>query len=284
MTPELLSLVFPLHNSKAVSLAYDQGRALAAQFLDWVQAIDPSLSTDLHDSNAIPRPYTISNLYNLPKPKGGLVYLPAETEVWFRVTSLSPTLSLFLVEHLLSSLPTEMQIGKSVFTLAEPIWEPTAHPWAGCKNYDQLIKQHLLGNAHKRLHFEFFTATTFKTHALHIPYILPQLAIPSWLRSWNAYAPVTFPESLLEDIRSSVAVSYYKMRSIPVRYGDITLIGGIGKCTFNVVNPDPYWRHLVNVLSAFAFYCGTGVKTALGLGQTRRLGSGVYRGLNDKKN
>jgi CRISPR/Cas system endoribonuclease Cas6 (RAMP superfamily) len=65
-----------------------------------------------------------------------------------------------------------------------------------------------------------------------------------------------------------------------VRYGNATFIGGMGNCTFNIVNEDPYWMHLVNILSAFSFYCGTGVKTALGMGQTRRLGDSFYRGLN----
>jgi CRISPR-associated endoribonuclease Cas6 len=280
MTPDLLSLVIPIHNPQAASLAFDQGRALAAQFLDWVRGIDVSLSADLHDPDQVPRPYTVSNLFNLPKPKRGRVYVPAGSELWFRITSLSPALSLFLVDQLLPTLPDEVQIGDTVFTLGEPTWQAAAHPWAGWVNYDHLVKQDLLGRAKTKLRFQFASATAFKTHGLHMPYVTPELTIPSWLRSWNAFAPVRFPESLLEGLPGKIGVSYYKMQSVPVHYGKATLVGGIGHCSFTILDKDPYCRHVVNVLSAFAFYAGTGVKTALGLGQTRRLGDDGFRGLD----
>jgi len=282
MTPDLLSLVITLRNPQAASMAYDQGRALAGQFLAWVQNIDPILSESLHDPNNLPRPYTISNLNNLPHSKGGLVFLPANSEIWFRITSLLPKLSLFIVNRLLPQLPETMQIGDAVFSLKRFTWEVKDHPWAGWVKFDQLIENDLLGSASKRLRFEFASPTAFHSHGLHIPYILPELAINSWLRSWNAYAPVTFPGSLREVINESVAVSYYKMQTAPVRFGKATFVGGIGKCTFNIIDQDPYWRHVINVLSAFAFYSGTGVKTALGMGQTRRLGDSYYRGLRTR--
>lgn len=111
-----------------------------------------------------------------------------------------------------------------------------------------------------------------------MPYVLPALALRSWLKTWNAFAPIKFSESLLETAESALAVSYYKMQSIAVRYGKATLVGGVGDCTFNIQEKDPYWLHVIKVLSAFAFYAGTGAKTALGLGQTRRVNqSHAYR-------
>lgn len=283
MTPDLLSLAITLRNPEAASMAYDQGRALAALFLGWVREIDPGLSEALHDPDRVPRPYTVSSLQGLPHPKRGRVFLPAGSDIWFRITSLTPDLSVFLVERLLPKLPVTVQVGDAVFSLQAAVWGPDDHPWSGWINYDHLIKQDLMGRAHKTLRFQFASATTFKTHGIHMPYVLPQLAVPSWLRSWNAFAPVTFPVSLLDLLPGAVGVSYYKMQSVPVHYGAATLIGGIGHCSFLILDADPYLLHVLNVLSAFAFYCGTGVKTALGMGQTRRLGDAGYRGLNGRR-
>jgi CRISPR-associated endoribonuclease Cas6 len=284
MNPDLVSIVFRLHNPQPASLAADQGRALAAQFLAWVAALDPELSSKLHDESNLPRPYTVSNFFDLPKPNKGLVYLPAGSDIWFRVTCLQPELSVFLVDCLMPSLPKEVTVGDAVFVLDDATWSPEDHPWAGWVNYAGLIENDFLGRAGRKLRFQFASATAFHTRGTHLPYILPELAVPSWLKDWNAFAPVTFPAEIRKAIHRGVAVSYYKMQTLPVRYGKATLVGGIGHCTFNLLSPDPYLRHVANVLASFSFYCGTGVKTALGMGQTRRLGEGAYRRLKASDN
>lgn len=278
MTPDLVSLVIKLRNPQAASLAADQGRAMAAEFLRWVRNIEPKLSATLHDETDLPKPYSVSSLRDLSLPERGMVLLPANSLVWFRITSLSPALSLFLVDQLLPAMPAEIQVGDTKFKIEEADWEAKRHPWAGWINYGQLIEKELMGEVSRTIKLEFATATTFHTHGVHMPFILPALVLRSWLKTWNAFAPVKFSESLLETAESAVAVSYYKMQSMPVRYGKATLVGGIGNCTFNIQEKDPYWLHVIKVLSGFAFYAGTGAKTALGLGQTRRLNeSGAYR-------
>lgn len=277
MTPDLLSLIMNLRNPLAASMAVDQGRALAAQFLEWVQKLDPELSAALHDPDKVPRPYTISSLQNLPSTNRGLVLLLAGSKTWFRITSLSPQLSLFLVDRLLPSLPKAVQIGDALFELESAVWEAEKHPWAGWLNYNDLIRQELLGKVNRQIKMEFSSPTAFHSNGLHVPFILPCSAIRSWLSCWNSFAPITFPKSLLEGIEESVAVSYYKMQTFPVRYGKATLVGGVGRCTYNILKDDPYFVHIINTLANFAFYSGTGAKTALGMGQTRCLVNSAYR-------
>jgi len=279
MSPDLLSIIISLSNPRPVSMPYDQGRALNAVFLDWVKAKDSDLSHKLHSSDYLPRPFTISNLNEMPKPKDGIVFLEAESKVWFRITSISKALSQFLLGEVIADHPEEISIAENAFLIKHMTCDPEKHIWAGETTYNALVNHYMMGRAYPKIQHYFASATSFHRHGNHLPFVLPSLAIGSWMKSWNAYAPLTFPEDLISKADRSVAVSYYKMHSVPVRYGKMTLVGGIGKCTFNVVNNDPYWRHLVNVLSAFAFYAGTGVKTALGLGQTRRLSNGFYRGL-----
>ena len=284
MNSDLLSLVITLKTPQPVSLAYDQGRALAAEFLDWVSAIDPALSIKLHSEQNLPRPFTVSNLSGLPRPKDGMVLIPKDRLIWFRITSIAPELTAFIIERLIPSLPGEFCLSESRFEIVQATLDPQKHFWAGHTSYQDLLEQYLLRGNSPKIKLHFASPTTFHTRGLHLPYILPEKALGSWLACWNAWSAVTLPFDLLDEADRRVAVSYYNMRTLPVRYGKATLIGGVGQCTFLVVSSDPYWRHVVNALSAFAFYCGTGVKTALGLGQTRRMHAGKYRGLSQDGN
>ena len=117
MTPDLVSLVIKLRNPQAASLAADQGRAMAAEFLRWVRNIEPKLSATLHDETDLPKPYSVSSLRDLSLPERGMVLLPANSLVWFRITSLSPALSLFLVDQLLPTMPAEIQINDTKFKI-----------------------------------------------------------------------------------------------------------------------------------------------------------------------
>jgi CRISPR-associated endoribonuclease Cas6 len=280
MTPDLLSLIITLRNPRPISMAYDQGRALAAEFLNWVQEIDPNLSNKLHDPQRVPRPYTVSNLFDLPKPNKSMVLIPPDSKPWFRITSFSPELTRFIFDQLLPALSRKIQLGDGIFEFDHVVTDPEKHIWAGAINYNDLINHYMMGRVNSKTRHHFASPTSFHSKGNHMPYILPELALRSWMTAWNAYAPVEFPDDILDQTQGSVAISYYRLQTIPVRYGNATFIGGMGNCTFNIVNEDPYWMHLVNILSAFSFYCGTGVKTALGMGQTRRLGDSFYRGLN----
>jgi len=271
MSADLVSLVISLQNPQPVSMPYDQGRALSAQFLAWVQKIDPALSQSLHDPQNTPRAYTVSNFLGLPLPTGGRVLLPAQSKTEFRITSLSPELSHLVTTELISQLPGVIKIGRQLFEVVSVACKTEEHQWAGSQNYNQLIEQALLGSPDHKIMFQFASATAFNRHGVCLSFPLPRLAIASWLMAWNKYSPVQYQETLLNTIEDAVVVSYYKMQTIPVRYGKATIIGGVGECTYTILEKDPYWVHVVNVLSSYAFYCGTGAKTALGMGQTRRL-------------
>jgi CRISPR-associated endoribonuclease Cas6 len=278
LTPELISVVVTLTNPEPVSFPIDQGRALSAAFLSWIRSKDPALSKHLHDPNATPRPYTLSNLHTDISKKTDRVFLKANSISWFRITSISANLSNFILTKLLDSLPgKEMTLSKSAFTISDVTWNPDRHPWAGGMTYANLIKDGLLGQTDPQFPMHFASPTAFHSHGVHLPFPLPKLAIHSWMASWNAYSPMAFPETLFNDLQGAIGISNYKMRSEVVRFGKATFIGGVGRCTYSVINHDLYWQQLLNGLSGFAFYAGTGVKTSMGLGQTRRMDQNHFR-------
>lgn len=266
----LLSLVLQITPLQPATLPADQGRALAALFLDWLRQADSALSADLHKDSET-RPFTISNLRGVrPSPQGQIVLDP-EYPLWWRVTALTAPLSQAVKEQILPALPAEITIADQPFRLQAATFDPQQHPWAGAASYETLAAGNLLA-AHPpsdRLTVEFASPTTFHRAGKHLPFPLPSLLVNQWLGKWNAFAPITFPQELVEYADAMLAVSRYELRSQAVRFGPSTLIGCVGRCTYRILERDPYRLRLLHTLAAYAFYCGTGAKTSFGLGQTR---------------
>lgn len=277
MLPELISIVFNLTNPEPVSLPRDQGRALSARFLAWVRDVNPQLSSELHNSSDQPRLYTVSNLCGTPRTKSDRLFLKENTSVWFRVTSISPKVTRFLIVDLLPRFDKEITLSRSKFIVNDISWNPEEHPWAGGTTYADLIREDQLGKTSLQVPLLFASPTAFHSQGAHLPFVLPELVIRSWVMNWNACAGVTFPAQLFEKARGALGVSYYKMRTEVVRFGKATLIGGMGNCTFHVLDKNPYWRQVLNCLASFSFYSGTGIKTTMGLGQTRRQDLDTFR-------
>jgi len=265
----LLSVVFPIRPQQLAVLPADQGRALAAEFLRWVQARDPSLSVDLHRENEL-RPYTISGLRG-GAPRNGQMTLSPEHPLWWRITTLTPPLSQFVLERVLSSLPESMTLGDQTFDLLPPILDPRQHPWAGRTTWDKLAAGALIEARHPPLQIEvqFASPTTFRSQERHQPFPLPGIVFRQWLEKWNAFSPVTFPKETLAFVENRLVISRYRLESQVVRFGEALFIGFVGRCTYRILEDDPYWRRVLHALARYAFFCGTGAKTSFGLGQTR---------------
>jgi len=68
-----------------------------------------------------------------------------------------------------------------------------------------------------------------------------------------------------------VAVSRYHLRTHSLRTKEQgVLIGFTGYVAYKILNRDRYWLSVLNLLSAYSFYCGVGYRTAAGLGQACR--------------
>jgi CRISPR-associated endoribonuclease Cas6 len=266
----LLSVVFPLRPRQEAVIPADQGRALAAEFLRWVQACDPALSAALHDANAL-RPYTVSGLRGA-SPHNGQVRLRPDRPVWWRLTTLTPTLSQVVRERVLPSLPPTVTLGEAVFERLPPLLTAAEHPWAGQTTYEELAAGALLqARRPRRLTLHFASPTTFHSRERHQPFPLPELVFRQWLEKWNAFAPAAFPPGVLTFVEEALAVSHYRLESRVVRFGEALFIGFSGHCTYRFLVTDAYWQRVVQALAQYAFFCGTGAKTVFGLGQTRLL-------------
>lgn len=264
----LLSIVFTLRPRQHGVLPADQGRALAAEFLDWVRARHAALSAALHGENEI-RPYTVSSLRGSTAHSGQILLLP-ERPLWWRLTTLTPELSDFVQTHILPALPNSITIGEKTFDLLSAIYDPQKHPWAGQSSCEEIAAGKLLApRTASSFTLEFATPTTFHSEGRFQPFPLPGLIFRQWLEKWNAFSPLHFPPETPREAENLLLVSRYRLESKVVKYGQATYIGFTGRCTYRLRSDDPYWRRILQALADFSFFCGTGAKTTFGLGQTR---------------
>ena len=268
----LISAVLTIRPLQKSTIPADQGRATHGLFLNWVRQADSTLAQELHDVEGV-KPFTVSDLQGLGRRVKGEVALDPQRPLWWRVTTLTPRLSQVVLEQVLPNLPDQLTLADQPFQVVGATADQAEHPWAGQTSYEDLAQEHLLGAAEPSpwLNLEFATPTTFHSAGKHLPFPLSGLVFDHWLSKWNKFAPLSLHPDVKRFAEECLAVSRYQLRSRVVRFGPATFIGFVGRCSFRALNRDPYWLRLLHTLAAYAFYCGTGHKATMGLGQTRVL-------------
>ena len=263
------------------------GRYAQAWFLAQVRRHDPALADRLHNAPGA-RPYTLSDLIAAPwrplKPNEKLA--PGES-YYLRVTTLNEETSRCWMEKALPELPPVIELGKQRFTLQAWTTDAKAHPWANWQTCGDIYLQAGLRRVDwARMEFAFPTAFRSKgydTPEHDIPLPLPKQMQASWLRKWNSFAPASlhFPEIWVDFSHACLHISELnRMHTLRWKLGqERWALGFVGQARFSLAAPpNGAWpevrrsgRHILHTLSDFAFYCGSGHHTTLGLGQTRRM-------------
>lgn len=256
----LVSAVIRLRAAQAGGRLHDLGRAAQGWFLGEVRAADPVLAKALHQGSEL-RPYTVA-----------LCAGPRQAHApWLRVTALTDEVAGVLLEHVLPAVPEGLTLAGQPFQVVGATLDGADHPWAGQTTHEELAQTYLLGTSEPPpwLNLEFATPTTFRSGGKHVPFPLPALVFDHWLNKWNHFAPLSLNPDLKSFAEEHLSVSRYRLASQVVRFGSATFIGFVGRCSFRALRDDTYWLRLLHMLTAYAFYCGTGHKTTVGLGQTR---------------
>jgi CRISPR-associated endoribonuclease Cas6 len=125
----------------------------------------------------------------------------------------------------------------------------------------------------KRFDLHFTTPTAFAQNRIYTPLPIPALMFRSWLERWNHFAPVYLgSDELIHYFSENVAVSRHQIqtRSFTVHSGKVT--GFTGTVTLQILSlPDPLLANVANLLTHYAQFAGTGMKTRLGMGQTKHV-------------
>ena len=246
------TLTFPLPPNEARALPPYPGRALHALFYQWLALGDYSLSTRVHDESG-PRPFTVSPLYRIDG---------------------QPTLRLTLLDDdLWPALERGISLTPTVEVMGRPLALPPDGPQVEHRTYAELVAG---SRAETRIRLRFLSPTSFRSHEMHYPLPDPTIVYQSWLNRWNEFAPeeVRINVALLDIVAAHVAVSRYDLRTEMVDLGrNRKVVGFVGLVQYNVIRAGKIgdeWLRRLNLLADYARFCGTGHKTAHGMGQTQR--------------
>lgn len=264
----LYSVVLNLIAKEHAELSSTQGYHSYALFLSLLQGVAPEVSKQLHDVDGT-KPFTISPLRGRFIARGRKV--SAKRTFWLRFTflddSLFPHLAHALLKH---GNDRELRLGPAAFKLEEIVTHPQGSPWAAFDRFEDI---HEHASLDRKVTLEFSSPTAFRSSGKrNFAFPLPDLVFGSYLTRWNAHSPIKFDERLRDYLSENIIPARYNIETRILDFGSYQEVGFEGICTFIISESVPQdVVQQLNALADFAFYAGTGAKTTMGMGQTRRI-------------
>lgn len=257
-----------------------QGPALQGMFLGLIEKVNPTVARQLHADNRY-RPYTLSPLgigergkgfqgFRLPRER----MLKAGTPCYLRVTLLEDTLFPTFSHYFLNRPEPTFRLGDTHFAITEVLATPeNDNPWSAYISYSELIEQTGAQPLQRRITLRFVTPTCFSRGGMDLPLPLPRLVFQSYLRRFQEFYDVKFLPEFVDLIDLHTGISRMDdIRTDTIVTKNTTLAGFIGDVSFEISrNAPPDLVFQMNLLANFAFFCGTGKKTTVGMGQTVRI-------------
>jgi CRISPR-associated endoribonuclease Cas6 len=273
------SLVLNLLPQSPIPPQFLTGRHLHALFLNLVSSVDRELGDRLHDSCA-DKAFTISPLQlnfnhtNRNKVSEHTLQwehekpIPTGTACWWRISLLDDTLFGKLAQLWLNLNPDQpWHLGPADLYITSILGTPhSAQPWANATTYTQLYEQ--ASDSQRQIALSFCTPTNFRQG--HFDTALPtrECIFNSLLQRWNKYSGISLEPNLTEVIFPS----FFYIRTAIAADSRSKFIGCIGEINYRILgNIEPTIIKQINTLADFAFYCGAGRKTTMGMGMVRRL-------------
>jgi CRISPR-associated endoribonuclease Cas6 len=268
------AVVIQLKALRDVRIEGSTGAAVHGFWFERWKHADAAAGDRLHaDGNGARREYTLSPLMHLRPGLGRTFHLQAADETWFRVSALTDWLSAALETAWLDGLQgcvIDLIGTQQSFEVTGIARTPNEHEWAGRMDYAALAEKHLYNlNPPSRWRMEFATPSTFKHSDAYFPMPLPDKLARSWLERWQAFAPVALPDDLPERVGAAALIASYNLRTRGMKEETRVVPGFIGNLRLDIPRLPPSERAAFDLLTAYAFYCGTGHKTTQGMGLTR---------------
>ena len=273
-----ISTLISLIPKTDVTLRPTMGHHAHAAFLSILKKSNPEVAEAVHAQSA-QKPFTVSPLIAAAKLRDNQLHIKAGTECRLRFTFLDDELFTHFGKAFLTLAMPPIRLGEAVFQVKQMVSHATEdRSWSGSATYAELVQS---AKTDTRMSFRFYSPTAFRRltprgqQTRSDVYIDLVRCYQSWVNKWNAFAPVKLDKArILEFVTEHGQVTSVNTKSRALNFGKHTEVGWVGTCACVFYPEDSLDEHLlraVNCLADFAFYCGTGYKTTMGMGQTRRI-------------
>ena len=276
-----ISTVIHLIPPNDIRLRPTMGHHAHAAFLSLLRAGDPEKAEEIHATSA-QKPFTVSPLIGEGERRGDFLHIRAGTECWLRFTFLDDDLFAYFGNAFLTQSLPSIRLGGATFQLSRlSASGPEVDDWSGIQTYESLIES---ARTDTRINVRFYSPTAFRElsprgqKTRNEPYLDLVRCYQSWVNKWNAFAPMQIDKSrLLDFVTDHAGLTTVQSKSRMLDFGKHKAVGFVGSYGYQFFvkrqsedEKNIEMLRLANLLADFAFYCGTGYKTTMGMGQTRR--------------
>ena len=269
----LASIVVYLESEVTHPLSPSIARSVHGLFLKLLREGNIDLAKELHDKQGV-KPFTISTLYGKFGRTSIQRLIVKDFEYWIRFTLLTED-SFKTFSKVIFPLAAEQGkifLNGQKFRVKKALLEVEENGgWSGLSNYAGIIEEASNSKMKEDAIFvQFYSPTTFRQGKTN--YILPEpsLVFGSWLNKWNAFCEIPLPAEIKSEVKEKVVVAEFRLRSAYYNLDDHQLMGFQGRCKYDLTNAEEQLKIYLHALSSYSFYAGTGQKTTMGMGMTRR--------------
>lgn len=273
-----ISTLLSLIPETDVTLRPTMGHHAHAAFLSILKESNPEVAKAVH-APAAQKPFTVSPLIARAKNQDNRLHIKAGTECKLRITFLDDALFQHFGKAFLTLTMPPIRLGDAVFQVRQMVSHATeARSWSKSETYAELVQS---AKTDTRMSFRFYSPTAFRRLTPRGQKTRSDVDIDllrcyqSWVNKWNAFAPMEFDKTeILTFVREYIQLTSVATETKKLNFGRHTEFGWVGICAYVFYPEDSLDENLLraaNCLADFAFYCGTGYKTTMGMGQTRRI-------------
>ena len=273
-----ISTLISLIPETDVTLRPTMGHHAHAAFLAIIRKSDPNLAETLHAQSA-QKPFTVSPLIAKGTRRGDHLHIQAGAECRLRFTFLNDELFQHFGKAFLTLTMPPIRLGEAVFQVRQMTSHATEErSWSKNETYVELVQS---AKTDTQMSFRFYSPTAFRgmtprgQKTRQDAYLDLVRCYQSWVNKWNAFAPMEFDKAeILAFVREYIQLTSVATETKKLNFGRHTEFGWVGTCAYVFYPEDSLDENLLraaNCLADFAFYCGTGYKTTMGMGQTRRV-------------
>lgn len=268
MAPEVYSILVTLQPLKESVIPAAHGHWAYSLFLKLLSASNPCQTDELHSLDGL-KPFTVSTLQGKLGRVKDVVRLNPEKEHSLRLTFLNGEVFSHFLDAAMRWGGKALELGPASFRIENIRTIMTNEPGVSFDSYQGLLDKAV---AERSIELEFLSPTAFRSGGKrNVIFPQPELVFGSYLSKWQEFSPVKLDDSISLWLDKTI-VTRYKLETRILDFGSYQEVGFIGRCRFE---PDRDTSEeavvALNTLADFAFYCGTGAKTTMGMGQTRRV-------------
>ena len=217
--------------------------------------------------------------------RGNLCYIRAGTECRLRFTFLDDGLFQHFGKAFLTLTMPPIRLGEAVFQVRQMVSHATEErSWGKSETYAELVQSAKMDT---KMSFRFYSPTAFRgmtprgQKTRKDAYLDLVRCYQSWVNKWNAFSPIKLDKAeILAFVREYIQLTSVATTSKRLDFGKHAENGWVGTCAFIFYPEQSFDENLlraVNCLANFAFYCGTGYKTTMGMDKRGGLIKGGFR-------